>query len=281
MTFVYTALETGDDSSLRNYVTNDKLHSVDAAIYDAFTITANFIADLMLVHRCYVVWNYNRRVWILFGLTSLINALGLVSTIAQSVGLNDTKREWKLLTAGTTMRSVYGCAYAAANLLITVLTALRIWRLSREARETFGSRTRGFYERIVAIILESGALYPIIGFVQVALWESASKIGKPINLSPTVTLMAGIAPALMIVRCRVLSNLQNHSNREADTLSTLRFDLTTGTGTTPAQTGSQARDVEAQSELSGTAEDSKGESRIRDEEKGTTLHSRSSLPRAL
>ncbi|KAJ8092022.1 hypothetical protein PM082_024258 [Marasmius tenuissimus] len=75
----------------------------------------------------------------------------------------------------------------------------------------------------------------------------------------------------MIVRGRVFNNLQNHNAQEGDVLSTLRFDLYAGTGTAPAQIDSQARDIEAQSELSGTAEDLKRDSRVRDEEKGYAI----------
>ncbi|KAK1224740.1 hypothetical protein PQX77_012341 [Marasmius sp. AFHP31] len=186
----------------------------------------------------------------------------------------------ELAVHGAHIKLGYNGAFAGANLLVTVLTASRIWWLSREARECFGSGTRSLYGRMVAIILESGFLYPAFSFVNLALTQSASEIGAPITLLPTVTLMAGIAPALMIVRCRVFNALQNHTVREAGGLSTLRFNSHAGVATNPAQTDSQARDVEAQSESSSSsAENAMGDSDTRDKEKEDARLS--SLPRVL
>ncbi|KAK1222619.1 hypothetical protein PQX77_014525 [Marasmius sp. AFHP31] len=187
---------------------------------------------------------------------------------------------FKLSIHGYSITLGYYGAFAGANLLVTALTASRIWWLSREARECFGRGTRNLYGRMVAIILESGFLYPASTFVQLALTQSASKIGVPIDLLPTVTLMAGIAPALMIVRCRVFNALQNHTVREAGALSTLRFNSHAGVATNSAQTDSQARDVVAQFESSSSAaENATGGSDAHDKEKENSRLSNS--PRAL
>ncbi|KAK1230793.1 hypothetical protein PQX77_006107 [Marasmius sp. AFHP31] len=154
--------------------------------------------------------------------------------------------------------------------------ASRIWWLSRKAREFLGSGTRSLYMRVLAIIIESGLLYPVSSFVAIGLKQSASEIGVPIELMPTVTLIAGIAPALMIVRCRVFNALQNRTVREAGALSTLQFNSNAGATTNP-QADSQARDVKAQSELSSN---SVGGSDAHDEEKGMNARL-SNSPRAL
>ncbi|KAK1219776.1 hypothetical protein PQX77_017491 [Marasmius sp. AFHP31] len=276
MTFIFTALKTGDDSSMEKYVTSDPLTAADSLIYRLLAVIANFLADLMLVHRCYVVWNCNRHmIVILFVLTGSINVLSVISLIVLTIG--STSDNFQLyITAGLMGQACYG-AYAAANLLITTLTASRIWWLSRKAKDPLSSLTPRLYQRIVAIILESGALYPIFSFVRLALAESTSEIGLPIEIRPTVTLIAGIAPALMIVRCRVFNALQDHNTREVGALSTLQFNPNTGIGMTHGQIDSQARNVEGQSESSGAVNDSKGDGNARDEEKGMDTRLSSSL----
>ncbi|KAK1215664.1 hypothetical protein PQX77_021728 [Marasmius sp. AFHP31] len=298
MTFIYTALKTGDDTAMWKYVTNDNLQTADESINGLLAVIANFLADLMLVtlnfdpsltqtdgthslkvHRCYMVWSCNKRIGILFVLTCLINSVA--SAVVTTIGLADTtRRGMQIYFYGVHLKEAYNGAHAAANLLVTTLTASRIWWCSREARESLGTGPRRLYRRITAIILESGTLYPIVSFVNLALRESASEIGIPIDLSGAVTLVAGIAPTLMIVRCRVFNTIQNHTMREAGALSTLQFNPNAGTETTPDEIPSQVRDIEAQTESSGATDDLNGEANLHDEEKGANIHF-SSLGRVL
>ncbi|KAK1233364.1 hypothetical protein PQX77_003473 [Marasmius sp. AFHP31] len=208
--------------------------------------------------------------------------LGLVSIIIEAVGMRDTRNldNYRLYEHGDDIERVYNGAHAAANLLITILTASRIWRSSREARGSLDSGVRRLYQRVVAIILESGVLYPILTFVNIALIESASEIGTPIYLFPTVTLIAGIAPTLMIVRCKVFNALQDHSVREAGALTTVQFNVNTGTDSTFDQYGSQVRGLETQvrSEEPVMKGESNGDGSNHDEEKGAHAASRTSPP---
>ncbi|KAK1215652.1 hypothetical protein PQX77_021716 [Marasmius sp. AFHP31] len=164
--------------------------------------------------------------------------------------IRPTPALWKLFTQGVDMIQVYSGAYAAANFLIATIIALRIWWVSRQLTKTLGGGTQKFYQRIVTIILESGSLYPVSSFVDIGLKNSASKLGFPIDLGPTVALIAGIAPALMIVRSRASNTSQSHSTWGAGALSVLRFDSNTGTReTTSHQLGIQGpSDAETQSE---------------------------------
>ncbi|KAK1233708.1 hypothetical protein PQX77_003121, partial [Marasmius sp. AFHP31] len=193
--------------------------------------------------------------------------LGVIAIIITLIGNLDPDG-YNLASHGNSIRIGYNGAFAGANLLVTVCTASRIWRLSREESEFLSSGTRNLYMRVLAIILESGLLYPVSSFAAIGLNQSASEIGVPIELMPTVPLIAGIAPALMIVRCQIFNALQNRTVREAGTLSTLRFNSNAGVAANP-QTDSQARDVEAQSELSSSeANDPMGDSSTHYKEKG-------------
>ncbi|KAG7088996.1 hypothetical protein E1B28_012942 [Marasmius oreades] len=63
-----------------------------------------------------------------------------------------------------------------------------------------GGRITGYYQRTVAIILESGIIYPLILATNVTLFSNQGTIVVVVDLEPTVVLLAGIAPALIIVR---------------------------------------------------------------------------------
>ncbi|KAG7088999.1 hypothetical protein E1B28_012945 [Marasmius oreades] len=63
-----------------------------------------------------------------------------------------------------------------------------------------GSPFKRFYNRTIAIVLESGILYPVLLTAEVALVLNEDKIAMVVDLLPTVVLAAGIAPALIVVR---------------------------------------------------------------------------------
>ncbi|KAK1220967.1 hypothetical protein PQX77_016238 [Marasmius sp. AFHP31] len=98
---------------------------------------------------------------------------------------------------------------------------------------------------------------------------SATEIGRPLDLLPTVTLIAGIAPALMIVRSRVFED----SHGDTGALSTMRFDLGNGVVTTSIAghaVDRATRDLESHMDpstnevgpRSGSAQDDKAETNV-------------------
>ncbi|KAK1223679.1 hypothetical protein PQX77_013437 [Marasmius sp. AFHP31] len=276
MSFMFTALQTGDDTAFFKFMTVDRLTVIDQSIDNILSVICKLNAGKDCDSTQFLTLAKETRLpkgAQAFPLTLYLprlngsseSVLGLTATIILTV----PSSQWKLLTRGEEIAQVYNGSYAGANLLITTLTASRIWWLSRKARESNpDSGAHRLYVRIVAIILESGSLYPIVSFIDIGLSENASKIGVPIRLLPTVTLIAGIAPALMIVRCRVFNALQDRTVRGAGALSTLHFDSNVGVATNPAQTDSQARDIESQSELYyGAAENSMGDSNTHSKDK--------------
>ncbi|KAK7032485.1 hypothetical protein VNI00_013053 [Paramarasmius palmivorus] len=80
----------------------------------------------------------------------------------------------------------------------------RIWWITRQARQLMGQRINSKYRTIIAIILESGSIYPtsIIVYLIIAntLYYTNTAGILPIDLYPVVWQAAGIAPTLIIVR---------------------------------------------------------------------------------
>ncbi|KAL0578359.1 hypothetical protein V5O48_003637 [Marasmius crinis-equi] len=229
----FTALKTDDDTELSNYLRGDTISTADDAIYSLLAVIANIIADVMLVHRCYIIWDGKKRIGIpLVLLASVTNLLGLIVTILEIVGGSNTRKPelWNLWLRATDIQLGYNGAYAAVNFIVTILTASRVWWITRDARRLLGGGIRRLYRRIVAIVLESGLLYPIFTIVHISLTQNADKIGVPIALFPTVTLIAGIAPALIIVRTGA-NGLKRDVSKAGGALSTLRFDHTEMTTT--------------------------------------------------
>ncbi|KAF9263149.1 hypothetical protein L218DRAFT_829653, partial [Marasmius fiardii PR-910] len=79
----------------------------------------------------------------------------------------------------------------------------RIWSISREARQLMGQSTDTRYKSLVAIIIESGAIYAAcilgVGTYDLA-FDTKSHGLVAFDFGPVVTLISGLAPTLIIVR---------------------------------------------------------------------------------
>ncbi|KAG7087041.1 hypothetical protein E1B28_013020 [Marasmius oreades] len=160
-------------------------------------ISANILADILLIHRCYLVWGSSKPLLIILGfLAAATNTLGLITVIM----LLSSSGSRKIYEMAADIKLGYNGAAAGVNLLITLLTAARIWWTTREARTLMGGHITRFYRRIVTIILESGITYPLFLAANVALFSNQETIVLVVDLQPTAVLIAGIAPALSIVQ---------------------------------------------------------------------------------
>ncbi|KAJ8077867.1 hypothetical protein PM082_002308 [Marasmius tenuissimus] len=198
----YRASRTRDFGPLVEYLQQDIGKTVCGSLL-AFTATfMNIIADIMMVHRCYIIWGSNRILGYTLGLVALsLNSISIATAILGSVGLSSPAME-HLLTIGTLIDYGDTIAVATFNGLLSLLTGGRIWWISREARR-FEKPVHSKYKAIVVVILESGLLYPvsmIVATVIPIVLDPDSHGTVPIHAASISTLMAGLAPTLVIVR---------------------------------------------------------------------------------
>ncbi|KAJ6497279.1 hypothetical protein C8R45DRAFT_982473 [Mycena sanguinolenta] len=144
----------------------------------------NFIADGLVIYRCYVVWDHNVFVTILPIMMLIVTTvLGLIVSFSFTL-------------------SVYPF-YAlslATNVLVTMLTVGRIWWISRYSRAYLKTAEQRRYLSAMAILIESGALYSatVLAFIIILSIPSVSVVAEPIY-QMQIQIM-GIAPTLIIVR---------------------------------------------------------------------------------
>ncbi|ESK86288.1 hypothetical protein Moror_16589 [Moniliophthora roreri MCA 2997] len=148
-----------------------------------------------------------------------MSVAGLVAVILGSIAYEQSNLD--LLIKSGNLNTGYFITNVIVNGIITLSTAGRIWQINRQARKIAGYTANPHLQRIIAIILESGALYPAFliayGIMQNTV---ATETGiQPINLAPIVTQVAGIAPTLIIVRASLGKTTENVDQ----VLSTLHF----------------------------------------------------------
>ncbi|KAI3608908.1 hypothetical protein WG66_011030 [Moniliophthora roreri] len=179
-------------------------------------ILANCIADMILLYRCFVLWNSMRPIFIVaLVILFLTNVTGFIRVV-----LLHTLPAVHLQTLSM-IHLAYFIANAINTTLLTLATAGQIWWSSREARRLLGHEVDRRYKRVVAMVIESGFLYTASLVAEVSVSQSASSLGFELELFPLVALMAGIAPTLIILR----SSLGSSESAVPDSriISSLRF----------------------------------------------------------
>ncbi|KAF9257672.1 hypothetical protein L218DRAFT_1016057 [Marasmius fiardii PR-910] len=141
-------------------------------------IVSNVVADMILISRCYLVWK--RSVLVVLFPTVLClasNALGLSYV-------------WGQMEYFLGLGQVFGHR-----------TAWEIICLLRRAEKFVATEVQKMYRGIIAIIIESGVIYPIALIILIGLGSDTMKtyIGKNVVLFSLVQIV-GIAPTLIIVR---------------------------------------------------------------------------------
>ncbi|ESK85030.1 hypothetical protein Moror_15723 [Moniliophthora roreri MCA 2997] len=208
------------------------------------------IADLMLLHRCYVIWGSSK--WIAFPFIFVMLSLAIceiVASIFVIIGISNYADPAKvqLLLQGSTIDTAFWLAEMGVNIILTMLTAGRIWWISQEAQKYLGPAIKTKYNTIVAIILESGILYPIFlttYVVYLLLLDPESTGSLPFSLLTVTYQVAGIAPTLIIIRAAGGKTVEHTSMNQV--VSSLHFahGAASGSGNSDPRSHIQTIDIE-------------------------------------
>ncbi|KAK1234653.1 hypothetical protein PQX77_002136 [Marasmius sp. AFHP31] len=136
--------------------------------------------------------------------------------------MNNTQKHGELFQKADDVNSASFIAAGAFNFVLTLLTAGRIWWISREARKLGGKPLSSRYNAIVAIIIESGFIYSATTLLYIILAMTIDPEAHglmPIDLSVLSSQMAGLAPTLIIVRVAYNKSVESVQQM----LSTLEF----------------------------------------------------------
>ncbi|THU93799.1 hypothetical protein K435DRAFT_967145 [Dendrothele bispora CBS 962.96] len=169
-------------------------------------LLANIVGDSILIHRCYVVWSSSWTVIIapiVISITSnCIGFAAIIMTIVIAFGGLQRSQILSLTGHADKMLFAFMSLNVINNVLLTGLIAGKIWSIMNAVDKIMSQNQRGpklgkRYQPTVALVLESGVLYPI----SVLIFEILSRRVSPIpSLYQVMTQLAGIAPTLIIVR---------------------------------------------------------------------------------
>ncbi|KAJ6590485.1 hypothetical protein DFH09DRAFT_1139472, partial [Mycena vulgaris] len=117
----------------------------------------NFVTDLVFVYRCYVIWGSKKTVLILPGISIFATVVvGCISVVGLDVDSEPYIDARIPISIGT-----------GTNVILVCLTAGRIWYIRHEAHIVNGNTFRKRYDTAVAMILESGGIYCLLGILEI------------------------------------------------------------------------------------------------------------------
>ncbi|ESK87742.1 hypothetical protein Moror_11279 [Moniliophthora roreri MCA 2997] len=208
---------------------NDPLLQVIA--YQMLPVISNAIADSMLIHRCHIIWGSNFKKPITYPLI----AMSIITTVMNFASVLMNSNEY-LVNRQINLVYWFGIAgealFAAVNLILTLLTAGRIWWIMWRARVHNNPLSKyGSLASINRIILESGMIYPISIVVHLSTSVSVKTENIPVDLLPIIVLIAGIAPTLIVVRTSMGQSIVNEMQTTSETFTSVRISDRIGSHT--------------------------------------------------
>ncbi|KAJ6451391.1 hypothetical protein C8R47DRAFT_302483 [Mycena vitilis] len=181
----------------------------------------NLVADALLLYRCYMIWGAQWKVAVapaavLMVATFILGCVAMVPSLYYHPFLQ---------------RSPYILA-TVTNIVLMLLTAGRIWWIRRATLRfstDFNDTIRDRYSSIIAMILESGALYCVLSILL------SSTFGTPfIPIQAAGMHLINIVPTIIIVRVGLGSATQDPAGPEIRRISTTTRPQPLGLSRLPA-----------------------------------------------
>ncbi|KAF9465908.1 hypothetical protein BDZ94DRAFT_1252548 [Collybia nuda] len=154
-------------------------------------ITNNFLADALLLYRCYLIWKGQRYIIIASSIFLVADTVWGYSSIGTAI-----------FSLKSTFTSLFLWSVFAYNLIMTIVTAGRIWWIARAGRRLLGKRALKQYHTAIAILIESGAIYCISLLIMLLMPETSYKL----IVQVVVIRLVAIMPILMIVQAELGKN---------------------------------------------------------------------------
>uniref|UniRef100_A0A0W0G7B9 Uncharacterized protein n=1 Tax=Moniliophthora roreri TaxID=221103 RepID=A0A0W0G7B9_MONRR len=201
----FTFTKNQDWESFLAYLQLDAVGPIIVALEMVLPLCLVTMADIMLLHCCYVMWNSSKCV--AFPMIFLMVTLAvceIVASVFMVISISNTAdlAEVQLFGQGKTIDTAFWLADMGVNITLTLLTAGHLWWHSREPQKHLGPAVTAKYKTIIVIILESGLLYPTFLIAAIVLQELVDPDNKglaPFSLWIVTYQVAGIAPTLSII----------------------------------------------------------------------------------
>ncbi|KAJ6448156.1 hypothetical protein C8R45DRAFT_1046761 [Mycena sanguinolenta] len=162
--------------------------------YNRLAVDTNLVMvwlmNLLLLYRCFIIWNYNR--WVVTLMTCVyLTVIGLTTATMVSAGNAAVFFNLNAQMAFLIMSCIF-------NLLFTTLVSTRLLAMRNQIKTLLGPEHALTYTSVTATLVESAALYFVFDVIFVISFSIHSNVENLILLENC--LIQGIAQLLIIKR---------------------------------------------------------------------------------
>ncbi|KAJ7487311.1 hypothetical protein B0H11DRAFT_2278875 [Mycena galericulata] len=177
--------------------------TLSLVVLSGVMLVANtFLADCVLIYRCFAVWNNDWRVIVLPTLTTLAGtALGILTVFESAQFIQSGRNPNKLVDYNRFVDSggPYFCMCLATTLLATFLIVARIVWLTYDHAGTGAFKFSG-YRTVIEMVVESALLYSAALIMYIAILFGPATKNNAAYAQTILIEMTGIAPTLIVAR---------------------------------------------------------------------------------
>ncbi|KAG6911289.1 hypothetical protein DXG01_002128 [Tephrocybe rancida] len=138
-----------------------------------------FLSDILVLWRCWVIWNAAGRNLAAYAVTAIPAVLLLASFAMGTLWTLQSSQPG--LSMYSALPQAFGTAYyitsLSVNILLTILITVRLLLYRRKVLSTLPSEHGAHYVSLVTIMVESAALYSLLAFIFVVTYA----INNPLN----------------------------------------------------------------------------------------------------
>lgn len=169
-------------------------YAIDAVQFIAFLFN-NWLADGLLLYRCFIVYAMNYWV-IAFPCLMYLASVSTGVVIVYYQVTQPATGEWSAVAIA--FNYPYYSISLSLNVLLTLMITGRLLHQSRKIRSALGPGNSGLYRTIITMLIESSALYAASSLLFLGPWAVLSWIGNAFFL--ILGEIQVIAPLLIILR---------------------------------------------------------------------------------
>ncbi|KAF8870546.1 hypothetical protein BD779DRAFT_1791915 [Infundibulicybe gibba] len=212
----------------------------------AIFVVIDYLAQMILLYRCWIVWNRQWVVVVVPGFLALVSLGGGFALTGFHNSPFQNRNQAKMTHIFALIGVVTNSVSLVANALTTLLIVTKILLTSREVR-LLGSHSHRSLRIVTAVVIESGLLTSAFQLAFVILFSSQSSIPVLEISSHMLTQIYGITPALLHIRIAMGSTHDETTERTRS----LRFARSGGattqvTSPSMAMAGVQSRDINSE-----------------------------------
>ncbi|THU84195.1 hypothetical protein K435DRAFT_806919 [Dendrothele bispora CBS 962.96] len=155
---------------------------------------SSIMTHILLIYRLFVIWGRQLKI---IAFPIITGVTGHVFSMLSTFNVNHNG--YNYLNASRQERLCEAVAVlivACSSLLITGLTALRIWWIWKTSKGFIGHKIQAHYRAIIIIVIESGFITPLSAFLS----SAAIFLELPLNPVCLLIQIEAIVPALITVQ---------------------------------------------------------------------------------